>query len=147
MPGTPSRCGHCSGCSPRLPRPRQRRPPIWLTCCQSAAGPHLEAVPRRMGAAARLAEREPRLAALDEARLAAIEAHHRLVDEHQHLLDTRLAGIAAELAAGLAEGSPCRVCGSPAHPEPALACGRTVSADEVEEARLRREAADVQRAE
>jgi exonuclease SbcC len=113
----------------------------------SAAAQHLEAVHRRMGAAARLAELEPRLAELDEARLAAIEAHHRLVDEHQHLLDTRLAGIAAELAAGLAEGSPCRVCGSPAHPEPALACGQTVSAEEVEEARQRREAADAQRAE
>jgi len=113
----------------------------------AAAAQHLEAVHRRMGAAARLAELEPRLAELDQARLAAIETHHRLVDEHQHLLDTRLAGIAAELAAGLAEGRPCRVCGSPAHPEPALACGQTVSAEQVEEARQRREAADGQRAE
>jgi DNA repair protein SbcC/Rad50 len=112
-----------------------------------AAAQHLQALHRRMGAAARLAELEPRLAELDQARLAAIEAHHRLVDEHQQLLDTRLAGIAAELAAGLAEGRPCRVCGSPAHPEPALACGQTVSAEEVEKARLRREAADAQRAE
>jgi exonuclease SbcC len=111
-----------------------------------AAAQHLEAVRRRLDAAARLAELEPRLAGLDEARLAAIEAHQRLVDEHQRLLDARLAGIAAELAAGLAEGRPCRVCGSPAHPEPALACGTTVSAEEVEEARQRREAADTQRA-
>ncbi len=111
-----------------------------------AAAQHLETAHRRMGAAARLAELEPRLAELDQARLAAVETHHRLVDEHQRLLDTRLAGIAAELAAGLAEGRPCRVCGSPAHPEPALACGQTVSADDVEEARLRREAADAQRA-
>ncbi len=111
-----------------------------------AAAQHLDAVRRRADAAARLAELEPRLAELDAARLAAIEAHHRLVDEHQHLLDARLAGIAAELAAGLAEGRPCRVCGSPAHPEPALACGQTVSAEEVEEARQRREAADTQRA-
>jgi exonuclease SbcC len=112
-----------------------------------AAAQQLDTLHRRMAAAARLAGLEPRLAELDQARLAAIEAHHRLVDEHQHLLDTRLAGIAAELAAGLAEGSPCRVCGSPAHPEPALACGQTVSAEEVEEARLRREAADARRAE
>jgi len=111
-----------------------------------AAAQHLESVHRRMSAAARLAELEPRLADLDQARQAAIETHHRLVDEHQRLLDTRLAGIAAELAAGLAEGRPCRVCGSPAHPEPALACGQTVSAEEVEEARARREAADAQRA-
>jgi DNA repair protein SbcC/Rad50 len=113
----------------------------------SAAAQQLDALHRRMAAAATLASLEPRLAELDQARLAAIEAHHRLVDEHQHLLDTRLAGIAAELAAGLAEGRPCRVCGSPAHPEPALACGQTVSAEEVEEARLRREAADARRAE
>jgi DNA repair protein SbcC/Rad50 len=112
-----------------------------------AAAQQLDALHRRMAAAATLAGLEPRLAELDQARLAAIEAHHRLVDEHQHLLDTRLAGIAAELAAGLAEGRPCRVCGSPAHPEPALACGQTVSAEEVEEARLRREAADARRAE
>src|SRR5215472_11939686 len=112
-----------------------------------AAAQHLESVHRRMSAAARLAELEPRLADLDRARQAAIETHHRLVDEHQRLLDTRLSGIAAELAAGLAEGRPCRVCGSPAHPEPALACGQTVSAEEVEEARARREAADAQRAE
>jgi len=111
-----------------------------------AAAQQLEAVRRRAGAAARLAELQPRLAELDAARMAAIEAHHRLVDEHQRLLDTRLAGIAAELAAGLADGTPCRVCGSPAHPEPALACGTTVSAAEVEEARQRREAADAQRA-
>ena len=112
-----------------------------------AAAQHLEVLRRCADAAARLAELEPRLAELDEARLAAIGEHHQLVDEHQRLLDTRLAGIAAELAAGLAEGRPCRVCGSPAHPEPALACGRTVSAEEVEEARQRREAADERRAE
>jgi DNA repair protein SbcC/Rad50 len=112
----------------------------------AAVAQHLDAVHRRSDAAARLADLEPQLAELDRARVAAIEDHHRLVDEHQRLFDTRLAGIAAELAAGLADGRPCRVCGSPAHPEPALACGRTVSAEEVEEARQRREAADSLRA-
>lgn len=111
------------------------------------AARQLDAVSRRREAAFRLAELEPRLAELDAARLSAIGEHHRLVDTHQHLLDTRLAGIAAELAAGLADGRPCRVCGSPAHPEPALACGSAVSAEEVEEARQRREAADERRAE
>jgi len=113
----------------------------------AAVAQQLDTVRRRMDAADRLAGLEPRLAELDAARLAAVQTHHRLVDEHQHLLDIRLAGIAAELAAGLAEGRPCRVCGSPAHPEPALACGTTVSAEEVEEARQRREAADTRRAE
>ncbi|MFE4372605.1 AAA family ATPase [Streptomyces sp. NPDC056835] len=42
---------------------------------------------------------------------------------HEHWLDLRgrrLAGMAAELAAALADGEPCAVCGSAAHPSPAL---------------------------
>jgi len=105
----------------------------------------LDAARKRHDAAARLAELEPRLAELDTARQGAITAHQALVDDHQRLLDARLAGIAAELAASLAEGGPCPVCGSAAHPEPALACATAVSAEEVEQARRRREAADAER--
>ena len=111
----------------------------------AVASQRLAVTQKRGTAAVRLAELKPRLAALDAARQAAGEAHKRLVGEHQHLLDARLAGIAAELAAGLAAGCPCPVCGSLSHPEPAPARADAVSAEEVEAARQRHEAADAKR--
>src|SRR5215469_15573134 len=107
-----------------------------------AASRELDAVYRRRDAAAQLAELQPRVSELDEARRTAVEVHQRLVDEHQRLFDARLAGSAAELAAGLVEGGPCPVCGSPTHPGPALASASTVSAEEVEQARRQRASAD-----
>jgi len=111
----------------------------------AAVRQRLAVTQKRRTAAVRLAELKPQLAALDAARQSAGEAHKRLVDEHQYLLDARLAGIATELAVGLAEGQPCPVCGSPSHPEPALARANAVSAEEVEAARQRHEAADAER--
>src|SRR5215468_724376 len=100
----------------------------------AAARQQLDVARKRRAAAAGLAELEPRLRELDAARQEAITAHQALVDGHQRLLDARLAG-----------GGPCPVCGSPAHPEPALACASAISAEEVEQARQRREAADTAR--
>ncbi|TFE50057.1 SMC family ATPase [Streptomyces sp. ICN441] len=63
------------------------------------------------------------------ARAAAVEDEHRTAREranaaHENWLglkERRLRGIAAELAAGLAPGEPCAVCGSAEHPAPARA--------------------------
>jgi len=51
----------------------------------------------------------------DTAERLSLDARERLVD----LRERRLAGMAAELAGGLAVGDPCPVCGSCAHPVPA----------------------------
>lgn len=52
----------------------------------------------------------------------ALAARERATAAHEHWLtlkEQRLTGIAAELAAGLADGSPCAVCGATEHPAPA----------------------------
>jgi exonuclease SbcC len=54
----------------------------------------------------------------DELRTA-IDRHQSAVDTVQTLRARRLDGMAAELAAGLAEAEPCPVCGSCQHPTPA----------------------------
>ncbi|MFJ7627476.1 AAA family ATPase [Streptomyces sp. NPDC097595] len=53
--------------------------------------------------------------ALTDAREHAAAAHERRLD----LRERRLRDIAAELAAQLADGTPCAVCGATAHPSPA----------------------------
>jgi DNA repair protein SbcC/Rad50 len=110
-----------------------------------AAQQRLTVVDRQRQAAERLAGLAPLMAERAAAALAAVEAHQRAVDEHQQLVDARLTGMAAELAARLAEGRKCPVCGSAAHPEPAAACEPVVSADEVGRAAERREAAEAGR--
>ncbi len=110
-----------------------------------AAQQRLTVVDRQRQAAERLAGLAPLMAERAAAALAAVEAHQRAVDEHQQLADARLTGMAAELAARLAEGRKCPVCGSAAHPEPAAACEPVVSAGEVGRAAERREAAEAER--
>ncbi|MFG3257675.1 AAA family ATPase [Streptomyces sp. NPDC048172] len=72
----------------------------------------LEAARRRDRLAGELAGAERRLL---DAREAATGAHEKWLA----LKEARLRGIAAELAAHLADGEPCAVCGSTAHPDPA----------------------------
>ncbi|MFF0433444.1 AAA family ATPase [Streptomyces sp. NPDC004327] len=74
---------------------------------------------RRLAAARRRDELATELAA---ARERLTTARERRNEAHEHWLDVksrRLRGIAAELAAALAPGAPCQVCGSATHPAPA----------------------------
>ncbi|MGN6679487.1 MAG: AAA family ATPase, partial [Streptosporangiaceae bacterium] len=96
-------------------------------------------------AAGRLAEVEP-LRSVAAAQLqASVDRHQRLVDEHQRAMDDRLAGLAAELAAGLCDGNACPVCGSATHPAPAIRTAGAVTADAVATARRRRDEASAAR--
>ncbi|MFG2574231.1 AAA family ATPase [Streptomyces sp. NPDC048481] len=74
---------------------------------------------RRLEAARR---RDTLTGDLDAARQAALAARDRTQSAREHWLDVkeqRLRGIAAELAATLADGEPCTVCGATEHPAPA----------------------------
>ncbi len=100
-----------------------------------------EVLARLTAAAGKLAELEPLLAAKATQMRAAVDAHQRLVDLHQRAMDERMAGMAAELAEGLADEKPCPVCGSVSHPAPAPSAAAAVTAEEVASARTRRDSA------
>jgi exonuclease SbcC len=110
-----------------------------------AAKQRLAAVDKQRAAAEALAGLAPLLAEAAAAEQAAVDAHQRRTDEHLGLIEARLTGMAAELAAELAEGGPCPVCGSAAHPQPAVACEALVSPEDVSQAWDRREAAEGRR--
>ncbi|MGO9078878.1 MAG: AAA family ATPase [Streptosporangiaceae bacterium] len=109
--------------------------------CLPAVREQRAAVITRADAAGQLAGLEPQLAGQAAAARAATDAHQALVDVHQRLMQARLDGMAAELAAGLADGTACPVCGSAEHPAPARAGAGAVSAQDVEVAARRRDEA------
>ncbi|MFF3444731.1 AAA family ATPase [Streptosporangium sp. NPDC002721] len=77
--------------------------------------------------------REILRAELESARAAqteAVDLAQTLRDRHLDIRRSRIDGMAAELAAKLAPGHPCVVCGSPDHPAPAAPADRAPTADD-----------------
>ncbi|HEY4853331.1 MAG TPA: AAA family ATPase [Streptosporangiaceae bacterium] len=117
---------------------------VEAACAEGSRG-RLAVIAKQRAAAIRLAERGPLLEARTSAVRDAVDHHQRLVDEHQGAVDARLRGMAAELAGGLADGSPCPVCGSMAHPAPARPAGGAVTEQDLADAARRRDAAEARR--
>ncbi|WP_425559712.1 SbcC/MukB-like Walker B domain-containing protein [Kitasatospora terrestris] len=84
-------------------------------------------------------------AEVERADRAVLDLRHAAQDARARTLDLqerRLAGMAAELAAQLVGGEPCRVCGSAEHPAPAEPTGGQVTARDEERARAEQRAAE-----
>ncbi len=80
------------------------------------------------------------------ARAAAQSAAQAARERWLDLREARLAGMAAEIAGGLAPGEPCAVCGSREHPAPATHSGEPVDAAAEQRARDDHEHQDALRA-
>ncbi|SEO28506.1 exonuclease SbcC [Actinacidiphila rubida] len=91
----------------------------------------VEAAKRRVDAAAERDRHTRQMAAADEDARDARDRAATSRERWQDLREARISGIAAELAAGLVDGAPCRVCGAEHHPDPAQPAAQQVSrADE-----------------
>ncbi|QBJ97685.1 SMC family ATPase [Rhodococcus sp. ABRD24] len=106
----------------------------------AVALPALEdACARAADSAAAAGELHSARTSLGELLVSVAGARSRHQDARDRLLDLRerrIAGMAAELASGLVDGTPCAVCGSEIHPAPASAGESTVTKGDEDAARL-----------
>ncbi|WP_150242213.1 AAA family ATPase [Nocardiopsis quinghaiensis] len=113
-----------------------------------AAGTALAAAERRRDAAVEYDRLGRELEEAHERHGATVDTAQDARDRALGLRERRISHMAAELAAGLAAGEPCAVCGSAEHPSPARPSGQgLVSAEEEKRAQAAADAAAVRRAE
>jgi exonuclease SbcC len=103
------------------------------------------AIAKQSAAADRLAELASLQEAREQAARVAVDKHQRLTDSYQQQMEARLAGMAAVLAADLADGGSCPVCGSLDHPAPAQPLDGAVTEQDLADAKERRDAAEAER--
>ncbi|MFE7174718.1 SMC family ATPase, partial [Streptomyces sp. NPDC057616] len=110
-------------------------------------GVQREPAQRRLGAAR---QRDAFARDTEDAHARVQAARERATEARAHWLDLkeqRLTGIAAELAANLADGEPCAVCGATEHPAPARKVDGHVDREAEERALAAYQHADERRAE
>jgi len=103
----------------------------------------LDRAAEQLAAAERVVHLSVRAASVHAQVLDLREAAVAAREQVQDLRDARLDGMAAELAAALAAGADCPVCGSAEHPRPASATGRRVTVEAEQAARAALEQAEV----
>jgi len=86
---------------------------------------------RRLDATRELAEVESRRTVIARRYDETVDALSAAVDAYTRVSAERLANMAAEIAATLADGAACAVCGSLEHPRPAAAVPGVATADDV----------------
>lgn len=99
------------------------------------AAAQLDRVAAARAASARAEDTRRLLVEAKDAEATASSAHVDAVQRHDALIQQRHSGFAGELAMQLIDGEPCLVCGSVAHPTPAVPVGELVTEDAVEAGR------------